>query len=328
VNNVKYSESSDSGNTFASAITVFSNQIAGIDTLKAFTHIDLVYYHNQPAITWDANAGILPVTGQPGIRKQYRNPRIYFWNTQFGVQVIADSSNYGGSALPGRNFTLSMGYNFSTLGAPSIGVSTSFGASYIYICYSGAKTNVSFGDFWYDSDIYTKFSISGSGWSTLFTGIPTDDINDDRFVCLAKNSYPTFGNSIGLIVQKDKFPGSFRAGDTNSITRAYPEFFYMFITTHIVEENKQPAEYDLCQNYPNPFNITTKIDYYLPKRAFVRIDIIDELGRNLETLVNDESSAGLSSTVFDGKNYASGMYFYRMFIDGKLFETQKMVLLK
>ena len=66
----------------------------------------------------------------------------------------------------------------------------------------------------------------------------------------------------------------------------------------------------------------------MPKRSFVRIDIIDAIGRTVETIVNDEASAGLSSTVFDGKNYASGLYFYRMFVDGKVYQTQKMVLLK
>ena len=57
--------------------------------------------------------------------------------------------------------------------------------------------------------------------------------------------------------------------------------------------------------------------YLIAIYAFVK-------GRNLETLVNDESSAGLSSTAFDGKNYASGLYFYRMFIDGKVYQTQKL----
>lgn len=327
-NNVKYSESVDSGNTFGAANTIFSNQIAGSDTLRAFTHIDMVYYNNQPAITWDANAGISPLTGQPGIRKLYKNPRIYFWNTQYGLQLVADSSNYGGFSLPGRNFTISMGYNFSTLGAPSIGVSTSFGISYIYISYSAAKSNTPFGNSWYDSDVFTKFSTSGNFWSTLFNGIPADNTYDDRFVCMAKYAYPSFGNSIGLIIQKDNFPGSFRAGDTNSITQAHPEFFYLFITTHIVEENEHPTEFDLCQNYPNPFNSSTKIDYYLPRRAFVKIEIIDAIGRDVETLVNDESSAGLSSTIFEGKNFASGLYFYRMWVDGKVYQTQKMVLLK
>lgn len=161
-NNVKYCESLDSGNTFGTANTVFTNVIAGADTLRAFSHIDMVYYYNQPAITWDANAGIIPSGGQPGIRKQYKNPRVYFWNTQYGVQVVADSSNYGGNSLPGRNFTISMGYNYSTLGAPTIGISSYFSNSYIFISYSGAKTNISFGNSWYDSDIFTKFSTTGT----------------------------------------------------------------------------------------------------------------------------------------------------------------------
>lgn len=328
-NNVKYCESLDSGNTFGAANVIFSSVITGPDTVRAFSHIDMAYYNNSPAVTWDANAGISPLAGQPGIRKLYANPRIYFWNTQNGVQLVADSTNYGGSSLPGRNFTISMGYNYSTLGAPGIGVSTFAGISYLYICYSGAKTNISFGNSWFDSDIYTKFSNNGgSFWNTLFFAVPSDDANDDRFTSLVKKNYSTFGYNMGLIDQKDKFPGSFRAGDTNSITRSYPEFFYINVFVHTAEENRDPYHFDLCQNYPNPFNATTRIEYFIPQKAFITIDVFDELGRKLETLVNDESSAGSSYTLFDGTNYSSGIYIYRMFIDGKFFEAQKMVLVK
>ena len=153
-------------------------------------------------------------------------------------------------------------------------------------------------------------------------------MNDDRFPSLVKRNYTNFGYNFALIDQKDKFPGSFRQGDTNSITRSYPEFFYYMFTVHTAEENGEHEKFDLCQNYPNPFNVSTHIEYYLPKPSFVKIDIIDELGREVETLVNNESSAGSSYTIFNGENFSSGVYFYRMFVNGSFFESQKMVLLR
>jgi hypothetical protein len=328
LDNVKYVESADSGNTFGASSTIFSPLIAGNDTVKAFSHIDMVYYNNTPAITWDANAGIVPAAGRPGIQKQYRNPRIYFWNLQFGVQLIADSSNYGGVNLPGRNFSLSMGYNYSTLSAPTIGVSYNFGTTNVYICYSAAKTNIPFGNFWYDSDIFTKFSGTGNNWNLLFFSVPVDNVNDDRFASIVKRNYNSFGFNFALTVQKDPFPGSFRAGDTTAITRSWPEFFYVNFSVHTAEENREPYQFDLCQNYPNPFNSTTRIEYFIPIRAHVKIDVYDFMGRYVETVMDGESAAGSTYAIFDGKNLSTGVYFYRMFINGKYFEAQKMVLLK
>ncbi len=326
--NVKYSESSDSGSSFGASNTIFISILAGTDTVTAFTHIDMVYYNNSPAITWDANAGIIPLAGRPGIQKQYRNPRIYFWSSSSGIQLIADSSNYGGFSLPGRNFTLSMGYNYSTISAPSIGVSYFAGIYNLYICYSAAKTNILFGNFWYDSDIFTKFSNNAINWNTLTFAIPSDNVNDDRFPSIVKRNYNSFGFNFALTVQKDPFPGSFRAGDTSSITRAWPEFFYVLFSVHTAEENHDPYQFDLCQNYPNPFNNSTRIEYFIPIRAFVKIDVYDIMGRFVETVMNGESNPGSTYAVFDGTHYSSGVYFYRMFINGKYFEAQKMVLLK
>src|SRR5205823_6295989 len=194
----------------------------------AYSHIDMVYYSNQPAITWDGIAKILPSGGQQGIMKFYSNPRIYFWSQSTGLKVVADSSNSGSLSLPGRNFMISMGANWSTMCGPSIGVSGYINPNYIYIDYSAAKTSVPFGNFWYDSDIFIKFSNSGgTSWGLCYPGITTDNTNDDRFAFINKRNYVNFGYSYSFVMQKDKFPGSFRIGDTTAITRAYPEFFFV-----------------------------------------------------------------------------------------------------
>ncbi|MGH2574806.1 MAG: T9SS type A sorting domain-containing protein [Ignavibacteria bacterium] len=326
---VKHSESLDSGNTFGVVNTIFTQEITGGDTVKALAHIDMVYYQNQLCIVWDAIARILPAGGQNGIRKFYHNPRIYFWNLANGIRLVADSSNYGGNSLPGRNFQISMGANWSTICGPSIGVSGSFLPQNIYIAYSAAKTNIPFGNFWYDSDIFIKFSNSGGTfWYNCPPFYTTDNQNDDRFVYLNKKNNVGFGYSYTFTVQKDKFPGSYRAGDTIAITRAYPEFFLIQVFIHTVNEFKEPFEFDLCPNYPNPFNAFTHIEYWLPKKAFVELIVYDLLGRKVETLVNEVSNVGSSHVVFRGDNYSSGVYIYRMYVDGEFIDARKMVLVK
>lgn len=88
-----------------------------------------------------------------------------------------------------------------------------------------------------------------------------------------------------------------------------------------------PNKFMLMQNYPNPFNPSTTIEYSLPTRSFVRLEIFNPLGQLVKTLVNEEKNAGTYQVVFDGKNLASGVYFYRLVASGFI-STRKMALTK
>lgn len=80
---------------------------------------------------------------------------------------------------------------------------------------------------------------------------------------------------------------------------------------------KTPRHYQLGQNYPNPFNTTTRIEYELPKKNHVTIDIFNVLGRKMKTLVDRPHKAGRYEVIWDGANergstVSSGLYFYRL----------------
>ncbi|MBI5402438.1 MAG: T9SS type A sorting domain-containing protein [Ignavibacteriae bacterium] len=97
------------------------------------------------------------------------------------------------------------------------------------------------------------------------------------------------------------------------------------------ETNVIPENYSLSQNYPNPFNPVTKINYELPKDGKVKLVIYDILGREVKSLVNNEfKTAGRYTVEFNGTQFASGVYFYRIQVeDGKGFTAvKKMVLVK
>lgn len=93
-------------------------------------------------------------------------------------------------------------------------------------------------------------------------------------------------------------------------------------------EKDIPTELELSQNYPNPFNPTTNITYGLPGAGNVQIKIYNILGQEVMTLVDDFKQAGRYTAVFDARNLSSGMYFYRMMVDGEELEVKKMLLLK
>ncbi len=97
--------------------------------------------------------------------------------------------------------------------------------------------------------------------------------------------------------------------------------------TAVIRGRGMPAEFSLNQNYPNPFNPSTKIKFALPISAPTRLTIYDLLGREIETLVDRELSAGYYEVTFEASRLANGVYFYRIEA-GKFVKTMKLLLLK
>ena len=91
--------------------------------------------------------------------------------------------------------------------------------------------------------------------------------------------------------------------------------------------NKVPDIFSLSQNYPNPFNSSTIINYQLQITSQVKLVVYDNLGREIDVLVNEKQSAGTYEAEWDGTNYPSGVYFYKLITDD-FSETRKMVLVK
>ncbi|MDT3697621.1 MAG: LamG-like jellyroll fold domain-containing protein [Ignavibacterium sp.] len=88
-----------------------------------------------------------------------------------------------------------------------------------------------------------------------------------------------------------------------------------------------PKEYSLSQNFPNPFNPSTKISWQSPVSGQQTLKVYDVLGNEIATLVNEYRNAGKYEIEFDGKNLASGIYFYQIKA-GEFIDTKKMLLLK
>jgi hypothetical protein len=88
-----------------------------------------------------------------------------------------------------------------------------------------------------------------------------------------------------------------------------------------------PGTYELLQNYPNPFNPTTTIAYTLSQYAIVELKVYDSLGREVKTLVHKVMPPGRHEATFESNGLASGVYHYRLYVDGQVF-TKSMMLLK
>jgi hypothetical protein len=96
-----------------------------------------------------------------------------------------------------------------------------------------------------------------------------------------------------------------------------------------------PKEYFLSQNYPNPFNPATKIRFSLPfpSKGGVKLEVYDVLGRLVVSLIpplwggQEGLKPGTYKVEWDGTNYPSGVYFYKLTTES-FDQTKRMVLLK
>ncbi len=94
-----------------------------------------------------------------------------------------------------------------------------------------------------------------------------------------------------------------------------------------------PSDFAMEQNYPNPFNPSTTIQYTLPVRSNVRLEVFNTLGQRVAVIHDEVQEAGRHSTVWDA-HVASALYF--LHIHAQSFEsparsftkTQNMLLLR
>lgn len=95
--------------------------------------------------------------------------------------------------------------------------------------------------------------------------------------------------------------------------------------------NGPARNFALNQNYPNPFNPVTTIHYKIVKSARVELSVYNTAGQKIKTLSNIHQNAGSYTLYWDGRNgfgqqVASGLYIYRLSLDGVPVQSRKMIL--
>ncbi len=146
-------------------------------------------------------------------------------------------------------------------------------------------------------------------------------------------------NTIGNVVVQDL---DFRVSDHTVAVATHGRGIFFGKPNGIVSVKKQklPKDFKLFQNYPNPFNPTTTIQYTIPdfvktlysksKQAtfqHVQLKVYDIIGREMATLIDKKQKPGNYKVIFDGKTFASGVYYYRLKV-GEFAKTRKMILTK
>ena len=99
------------------------------------------------------------------------------------------------------------------------------------------------------------------------------------------------------------------------------------IVTDIEDELLLPIDYSLSQNFPNPFNPVTHINFSIPIKSKVELNVYNTLGEKVVALLNEEKEAGHYQVTFEASSLTSGVYFYRI-TSGEFMQSKKLIVLK
>ncbi|HZL11284.1 MAG TPA: T9SS type A sorting domain-containing protein [Prolixibacteraceae bacterium] len=91
--------------------------------------------------------------------------------------------------------------------------------------------------------------------------------------------------------------------------------------TSVTNELKNEPE---LTNYPNPFSGITTIQFQTPSNARVSLDVFDQTGRKVTTLVNEVLPSGTHQVDFDGTPLHEGFYYLKL-MTGDSTITRKMI---
>ena len=183
-------------------------------------------------------------------------------------------------------------------------------------------TRINFTDRHCTQGVIHNTSIDGMSYAHLFKA-------GDRIRIIVTNLDTTPADSF-LLSNPHVLPVLTKSNNTLLMNQAYPSNIVLpveQIATGIDAENMLAYENKLFQNYPNPFNPATKITYVIPKPGFVELKVYDILGKEIAVLVHKEESSGSHTVEFNGRNLASGIYFYTIKTNG-FRHTKKLMLIK
>ena len=105
------------------------------------------------------------------------------------------------------------------------------------------------------------------------------------------------------------------------------------VSNETFDVDEVPDQFVLHGNYPNPFNPTTTIRYEIATPGAVSLTVYNVLGQQVAELVSGSQQSGVYEVRWDGTEAsgrvaASGVYLYRLTVNGQQSESRVMTLLK
>lgn len=159
------------------------------------------------------------------------------------------------------------------------------------------------------NDLWAK--VSGGSDTDYGFGITNDNYGNVYLTGSFKSPNMSFGNIY-----------------LSNTTSGYYDVFVAKINDVTSINNSENDDELIVNNYPNPLNEFTVFEYKVLHGGYVKLDILDLMGRKITTLVDQKLSKGVYKTYFETGDLKSGIYLYQLSIDGKVISTKKMIIVK
>jgi hypothetical protein len=93
-----------------------------------------------------------------------------------------------------------------------------------------------------------------------------------------------------------------------------------------------PRVFALSQNSPNPCGNMTRIQYSIPRKSNVKLNVYNAAGQLVKTLINGEEDPGYKTVIWNGldknnRKVAAGVYFYNL-TAGNFRATKKLLIVR
>jgi hypothetical protein len=323
--------SSDNGVTWGTPQLIFNPHVVQGDSALPWVNgsCDVIYDQagNYYAV-WNSLAAVTVVdeaNARLYCQKNGTEPQIICGGTNSPVNPIVQSE----TGYPGNQAFI------ATLDHPCLSISDD--GQFLFVSYSVMFAHDTLNGFNKCHMFYSYCKTSDMIWQPprqVTNSGPTSF--DERYGSINRvTPHSGINYTLYMVYQKDPQPGSF-IQDGAPVSRASLIFRQIHVqpggNPGIRNLNSKATIFSLSQNYPNPFNPTTRIQFSIPPSKGVRgmntkFIIYDVLGREVTTLVNQELKPGSYEAEWDGSNYPSGLYFYKLITDSYS-STKRMVLIK
>ncbi len=176
----------------------------------------------------------------------------------------------------------------------------------------------------FDQNIITATNVTVEEAISSPWGTPTFNIEDGAIFVAAAGSDPLSGEGILLFID---FSITGAVGNTTLLQFTEAMFnegeplavtndgnLEVVLPTTVKPDPLLPKSFKISQAYPNPFNPSTTVEFELLRRARITVKVYDDLGRFINSLVDESMDMGHHTVTWDGydqthREVSSGIYF-------------------
>ncbi|MBA2611151.1 MAG: T9SS type A sorting domain-containing protein [Bacteroidetes bacterium] len=181
----------------------------------------------------------------------------------------------------------------------------------------------------------TNLDLFANYWKARNAISFTSKISNDSLTVIVPSAFLPLNQMISFVVDKGQLLASIKAEDefgnpitviksnfnTNDVILHFENYPALGIKTNTFQ--KENSTFINC--YPNPANTKCTFDFRLEKTAKVKLELIDMLGNNTNTLLDKSLEEGWQSVPFNTSFLSTGIYFYKLTVNG-VSVTKKMII--